>query len=823
MMRYPNILKFFVFVCWVACVPFAAAAFEATAVVDKNEMTPDDTVFLSIEMSGSGGDADLSGIKDFRVMTRGSSSFTQIINGRTEQKLIRQFMLVPLKKGELTIPAIPVTHDGQTVFTEPIKIMVAESKADDDQAKALFAKAKVMPSILVPGQQAVYSLLFYTSRHVSRVRFESPPDFKGMTIKPFEKEKSYSRRINGVLYQVTQVDYLVIPSVEGRVTIDPAVLIANVIIKKSRTSQFDSFFNDSFFSSRQTKPVRITANPVTIDVTPLPNFLGTPPFSGLIGQFEITAEVDKNSLKAGESITLSIKISGSGNIMDAGAPELKLPEDAFKVYDDNPGEAIRMTENGYSGYKEFKWAIVPMKPGRYTLPQVQLTYYDVEKRNYRIIQSSPIDLEVAPSGKIEVAVVPENASELPEKRAVSLENRDILEIKDGLHVLENYQQISPVVFFVCLLVPACLFGGVSAVVRARQKQISPQKAMTQKAKKHLKRAKQLNPDDDAFWGHLYSALVAMIFSKAGKIGESVTVAEARTVLEQAGVHREQLEDSVWLLETIESVRFGGLEKTSAPVKKVLEKMRRMIKIFCIFIAVGTVIALIPAKVPASPSEIYLQAIKSYRQGDFSQAAGAFEKLAETPIKNPHLYYNIGNAYLKADSIGKAILWYERARKIAPNDPDLRFNLEFANSLVKDKKDEAVNILDIIIFWDDLVRIKTLQFACTFFSVIFFTWAGVRVIRQRHIFTGTGFAILAIFLLVTGVTTASMIKQSSRSHAVIISEEAQIRSGLAKDATRLFTLHAGTKVQVREKRDQYLKIMFSKDKVGWVKIGQAEII
>ena len=84
----------------------------------------------------------------------------------------------------------------------------------------------------------------------------------------------------------------------------------------------------------------------------------------------------------------------------------------------------------------------------------------------------------------------------------------------------------------------------------------------------------------------------------------------------------------------------------------------------------------------------------------------------------------------------------------------------------------------------------------------------------------GLILCLLFVLATLVTCVDYYKPSARLTAVIIDEEAAVRSGMTPTATKLFTLHAGTKVRVEETRDDYIKIAFSKDKIGWVKKKQA---
>jgi len=808
-------------------IPATSFCFDVTAFVDKTRISREDSVYLKVEVNGGKADLDLSVIKDFRVISRGTSSSYNYINGKSERKATSQYVLIPLSKGRLKIPVIRAVRGSEVAFTKEIIIHVSDQVIKPDDLKALFAVADVDQSRLFVGQQAVYTLKFYRSRKLSGLGFESPPEFNGFSAKSFEKEKNYTQNINGMLYQVTQVSYIIIPATPGTFNIDPAVLIANVIVKSKRDPQFDSFFNDSFFSSSKSKPVRVASNSVNIQVASMPLYQGKGKFTGLVGRFDIKGDIDKTTLKAGESATLTIKISGSGNIMDASPPEIDLDTDAFKIYDDNPVETIHLTETGYQGFKIFKRAIVPINPGKYVINPVSLIYFDVDQRAYHKVSTEQILLDVTPSGEMHIAANQLNhTTDKPiVKQEVSLVNKDILEIKEGLDVLEDYREIPPLFFILLLSIPAFLFSGVKLFTLVQKKELSVEKIMEEKARHHLKQAGKMGKEDKSFLAHLYSSLVASILAKGEKKGETVTIKEARTILADANVDDAEIDQVISLLEAIESVRFGGKKIDENSAKQLLSKTKQILKFLCLALVCAGLFSLTPQKAAANAPApaTFIDGIKNYKAGHFKQAAQKFEEVAKSPVKNPYLFYNIANAYLKANDIGHAILWYERAKILIPNDPDLNFNLEYANTLVKDKKEDVLNIMDVLFFWENIIPVKAVQITAIFFSFIFFTWAAIKVVKKQKIFSGTGLLLCSIFVLVTAIVCVNYYKRSARLNAVIVLEEVAVRSGVTDTSTKLFTLHAGTMVSVKEQRDGYLKVLFSKGKIGWVKTEDAVII
>lgn len=800
--------------------PSVCFGLSVTAHVDKTTITHEDSIYLTIEVSGGKAVPDVSGITDFRVISQGSSSSFNFINGRSERKAGYQYALMPLAKGKLKIPAIKVQQGGSRAFTKEIIIHVKDRVPDSDKVKSIFARASVTKKKLVTGEQAVYSLQFFTSKRITGARFETPPAFKGFSSQSFDQEKNSTRTINGVQFHVTQLDYIIIPSSAGTFTIDPVVLIAKVVVR--------SGFNDTFFFSDRSKPVRVVSNPVQVTVSPLPPYQGTGRFSGLVGVFDIESAIDKTTLKAGESATLTVKISGTGNIMDAAVPQVLLDDETFKVYDDAPVEAAELGPDGYHGHKIFKKALVPVHPGKFEISPVALTYFDVDKNAYETRLSDSFFMDVEPSDKIHVveSQADSQTSNRVQKKEVMMVNRDILEIKDGMKALKQHRPISFPLFSILLAAPGALFLCVMFFAVIKQKTKSHRKEMSEKAARHFKTAMQKKKQGKDFLGEVYAGLHASILTRTDKKAESITSAEARDILEDAGIAQSKIDEMILLLEQIESIRFGGKlvdQNAAGNMLDQAEKMIKMIKMMCLAIICMGLFSGIPRDAAADATAVFTNAVNAYDAGSFSEAAQTFESIAMEGINNPYLFYNIGNAYLKAEDIGRAVLWYERALKINPGDPDLNFNLAHARGRVKDKIETSVQILDVLFFWESIISFKTVQITAITLSIVFFCWAGVQVILQKRVFSGIGILLSTLFAISSIIVLINFYQHSIKKSAVILASEVQIRSGTAESSTPLFTLHAGTTVRVLETRNKHLKIRFSKGKIGWVGAEAAEII
>ena len=221
---------------------------------------------------------------------------------------------------------------------------------------------------------------------------------------------------------------------------------------------------------------------------------------------------------------------------------------------------------------------------------------------------------------------------------------------------------------------------------------------------------------------------------------------------------------------------------------------------------------------------FLQGLQAYEKGDYAAAAEHFGAIAEAGVRNGELYYNLGNTYLKMGELGRARLWYERAARLLPRDPDLNFNRDYAASRVKDAGEEAHGgISKVLFFWYFLLDARTLRWMALGANALFWILLAIRrIIGRRWLSVGTGsLAVLALVLLVSvGVHYG---QERFLRYGVVIPEQISVRSGLTEKSTELFVLHAGTRVRIDAQRPEGFRIRFSDGKIGWVRQGDLEAV
>ncbi|WP_212637675.1 BatD family protein [Desulfocicer vacuolatum] len=827
---------FKILIAMMILVPVQVQAFSVTAQVDRNHITVNDYLELKVIFDGGEGEVDTTPITDFQIVSRSNSSNISIINGNYTKTVTAVFQLIPRGKGHLTIPTLAVSHDGKTYYTQSIAVTVTEENLSARDTRDIFVQAELSHDKLFVGQQGIYKFQLFSAVQFTNARLQKP-QFEEFTVEEMGEPRKFTHIINGQRYNGVEIAYLIIPRTPGNITVDPAMLTCDVVLqdRSRRRDPFgDSFFANGFFSNTRTRPRRFSTKALSVEVMPLPPHDGAVPFSGLVGRFKLSASLDNNAIKAGDSTTLTVTVSGTGNVMDAKFPDVKMPQQ-FKSYDDSPVEEITLTHQGYQGQKKFKRALVPVSPGSFSVPSLGLTFFDVEKKAYQTVFTPSMPMTVAPNADqeplnppVEVYSPGTNAAA---PRKVTFTGRDILPLKQGPDVLSGHAAVSMPVFMVLYLSPFVLLFFVQFFFRIMNKGLDPRVALAKKAADYLDKGEKEQADDQTFLRHLYMAMMCHILSRAKEKERSMTIVEACDLLDKSGVELETVNQMKNVMHDIESVRYGGTGLDSQAKKALMDRVKAVIKLICLVLTFGIVAFSSPSWVKAAQisddtgdGTLLLKAVSAYEAGRFEDSAGLFVQLASRGINNGKLYYNAGNAFLKAGDTGRAILWYERAKMQMPHDPDLRFNLAHAGTFVKDKSEApGFDFTGMLFFWKNYLPPRLMIWTAVGLSVAFALYAGFRTRKGKRVFTLAGLLFFVIMLLAGTTVCYDYYEKNHGRYAVVLSKEASIRSGLSPEATTLFVLHAGTRVRVEEKRRGYLKIIFSRDKIGWVSSGDAEMI
>ena len=271
--------------------PVTAEKIRVTASADKQKITLEDSLTLSITIEG-GSKAPppkLPPIPEFDIRSQGSSSSVQIINGLRSASMTYNFLLVPITTGSFTIGPATVMIDGSAHRTRPIRIVVSKPSQKLDASRDTFAELIVSNSEPYVQEQVTATLRIYYRTELrnlgANIKF---PGFRE------EKLKGPIRRIrvvDGREYQVLELSSALFPLQPGSLKI-PAGIIEFDQLDRSRRSphpdRFDPFGKGSLFERFANAKHRILrTQPVDMQIQPLPDKNRPKDFSNLVGSFTI--------------------------------------------------------------------------------------------------------------------------------------------------------------------------------------------------------------------------------------------------------------------------------------------------------------------------------------------------------------------------------------------------------------------------------------------------------------------------------------------------------------------------------------------------------
>ena len=242
------------------------------------------------------------------------------------------------------------------------------------------------------------------------------------------------------------------------------------------------------------------------------------------------------------------------------------------------------------------------------------------------------------------------------------------------------------------------------------------------------------------------------------------------------------------------------------------------------------LCLLAARAPGqSPEQLFQQGNMQYQQGKLAEARQIYEGLLVRGYVSGELYYNLGNAYYKSGDVARAILSFERALKLMPNDDDLRHNLQLANLMITDKIEPTPRLF-IWDYWDSIKQSMSLQ-GMTWLMYVFFvlTIGSIVVVvlsrtyRARRLAFTYGAANGLIFLFLLVVLGSRVSDLSARDRAIVTAGITTVKNSPDPKSSDAFVLHGGVKVQITDLLSGWIKIRLADGKVGWMESTAAEVI
>ncbi len=411
--------------------------------VDKNILENGELLRLSIEVIDGEDFAqvDLSPLENNFEIISGPSQQTNIqwVNGQMTSIKSLSWNILPKKSGDLVIPALSGFVGDKKFKGKKIKIKVGEINDDSNE---VFITAEIDKENAYLGEQITLTYKLYKRVDISIAGIDQfqMPNFKGFWVEElFNPQRlqyqSKKIRINGIDYQVANLgqralfpiasDNHEIPSVKVKVQLE-------VKKKKRRRDPFFDPFFDSFLS--ETKTRILSSKNKKIDIINYPQPIPDD-FTGAVGQFSLSVYIDRNDVEVNDGVTLTILLSGTGNIGLFSLPEPKFLDDT-EVFP--PTENFEKDEfrNQITGKQKWDYVLIPRKPGTLVIPKTQMSFFDPINKTWKKIQTKITKVNVSP-GKSSLA-----SDQGFTKKEVELIGQDIRYMNTGPTVLVQKGKIN---------------------------------------------------------------------------------------------------------------------------------------------------------------------------------------------------------------------------------------------------------------------------------------------------------------------------------------------------------------------------------------------
>ena len=844
-------------------------------------------VVFVVEGDHSPSDFQWEAGEDFNVIwgpQRGTSNSIQIINGKTTRssQTSYTYILQARRTGTFTLAPATAKVRGDEIRSRAVSIQVVDDAssaarrgsppvtsatppsrtrpqgstsgnrtAPADNADAdIFMRLSLSRSSVVVGEPVTATLKIY--HRANLVGFENArfPSFKGFwsqeTEAPTNIEFQREQVGETVYNSAVMRRWVIIPQKSGDQTIDAAEIVCLVNQQRRSTgnSIFDDFFGNNYLTLRQ----RVSTAPVTLHVSALPG--GAPAsFSGGVGEYTVSAQLSKGTINTHDAASLTITVSGKGNVALLEAPKVKFPPD-FEVYDIKT--SVNTDKSGTSGSKTFEIPFIPRSPGDFNIGPIEYGYYDVKQRRYHTALTDTLRLNVLRSAQV-------GSSSQDSGSTLVVDRKGVRTLGDDIRFIRTKTSLgAPAGFFtgqawywilaaLMVLAAAGTWLGCRKMTARRQDVAGTRKRKaTREALKRLAQAREFLQKNlyTAFYEELHRSLLGFVGDKLSMDMAEQNKENISAALMSRGVPEETAAGFVGLLDACEFARYSPdaghdamqthYEQAVSLITSIDSSMKKGSVSGASASALAVLLLLLPFAAQAAgtsyPDSLWHAGVEAYSAGDYTTAAADWEGIVDTGLMSRELYFNLGNAYFKTGEMGPAILWYERALRLDPSDTDVRHNLEYARTLTQDRIDEVPEFFlkswrrsACYLLPANVWAILGLALLAGTLALVLLFLLGSTSGRRRLGFFG-GIVLLLLTLVAWDFSRTQREEAQRQDMAVVMRPVSSVKSSPSENSAKdLFILHEGTRVRILDNVSGYANIELADGRQGWIPSGDIEVI
>jgi len=569
-----------------------------SAGVDRQSVTLSEYVVYTVTVRGDTADLPspkLADIYGFKLYGSSTSKSVSMINGAVNVSVSYIYSLVPQTTGKFTIPPATVEYKGTTYYTDPIDVEVTVAKSIQNvnapasnagggrrrqpasssvthrsDKEKVFVKASVGKKTAYVNEKIIYTFVFYTNVNLLSNPAYEPPAFTGFFndgTKPFNRYET----IDGQNYQVSGLEYTLYPIESGKKTIPPAkirIAVADV----PDADDFNTLVANMMagMGMGQGRTINLQTEPLTVNVLPLPEKGKPDGFSGAVGNFKIIASADRNEVKTGGTVTISLKVSGKGNMRSVNPIAFDLGND-FKQYDTIVAKAS-------DGLKEFQTIIMPLLPGEKIIPKMRLHYFNPETQKYEFSETDEIRIKVSGTPVLQDNAAASAAAQQQIKSDMRY-NKEISTVCSYCGPLLTDKR------YLLIFLPFLLLLAVSYFYRMRKDMINSDPALKMKYASRanmemcLVKARKDMSDGrcNDFYDSVYKAVTEAANVRTGTDCGPLNALQIYEKLVSAGVSETEASKIKALLDKINFYRFASVKSDEKAMNEVLAEAENVVK------------------------------------------------------------------------------------------------------------------------------------------------------------------------------------------------------------------------------------------------------
>jgi len=367
----------------------SAATFSAT--LDRNTLSLGESAVLTLTYNDGTPDElpALPTVANLTIRRTGQRSQFNFVNGRSSTQVIHEHVVTPTQAGDYTIPTISVSVEGKILSSQPLALKVAPSgtasPAAEGAGRNAFLKLVADKNQVYLGEVLPVQIQLYARQ--GRLKQSPQLNQEGFTVGKLVQDQQRTTVVGNQYYNMLTYRTYVIAAKTGRLTLGPVTMPFVVPHPNSRLTIFGE--------PAEWMDVILTSEPLTIDVLPLPTDKVPPDFIGAVGSYTLKAGASTNTVVAGDPITLTIQIAGSGPIESLALSSFNNWRE-FKVYP--PITKVETTDPfGLQGVKNFEQVVIPENAEIKQIPAITFSFFDPARKAYQTLTHPAIPITVRAS------------------------------------------------------------------------------------------------------------------------------------------------------------------------------------------------------------------------------------------------------------------------------------------------------------------------------------------------------------------------------------------------------------------------------------------